>query len=715
MSDNYNYDYVSGVDPAPKKNGSRIAIITAAVLGVAAGGGAAAYNLSPLVKNQVKLRVCSAESYSAWVYEENSQTIAKEAADRYRRYLDDAGGGKSFGYTLKYDVSDEAKDKLLEKLGDVDDTSKELKNFISAVEDTESLTLNVEQAGSGNSTSARAGFSRNDESIIAVDTFIDMESLETYLRIPDLKDQWLFIDSSEMLSGLNSDDVNYLRKCLTDPGSVLTPDELETEIQRYVDLWNKSVSDVKVEKKSDVEIGDITVDYTVINVKLTPEKMEEVRDAFVNEMKKDDILRSIVVDRTKSMTAEEYEEKLDKALARKASTKDELDIYTYVDPTGVIRGMKVSNPDGVLIDTAMGIKDDQMRGFVNSDKGSAQLKAALTDGKMTGDIVITDEDGKDTRISFTDYETVNKDLCFFNADVTVSRDDNTFGLKFVGDPSSQQVIADINADTGDGRMDFGTVSLRLSVNDAKSIEIPDKGSALEIDRDNFSFKDVFTEEEMTSFLEGFYDKLGLGSDYGSELAGLIYDNDDLMGDIASMDTDSYDFGLTDEEWDEEDEEDSDTSAFSFPEYPDEEAVSEYLFQPGENQAYLVTIDNNFRVNTLSNDSGKVAKGAETADVNGAGTYTVSVDADCESFRKVSGDAPAGLMFSTLMINGLTEADKDRVTVDSVLLDGKEVEVPETEPEYMDMGEGGPAVFVNIFMNGDGIGEWKKLEVTFTVK
>ena len=715
MSDNYNYDYVSGVDPAPKKNGSRIAIITAAVLGVAAGGGAAAYNLSPLVKNQVKLRVCSAESYSAWVYEENSQTIAKEAADRYRRYLDDAGGGKSFGYTLKYDVSDEAKDKLLEKLGDVDDTSKELKNFISAVEDTESLTLNVEQAGSGNSTSARAGFSRNDESIIAVDTFIDMESLETYLRIPDLKDQWLFIDSSEMLSGLNSDDVNYLRKCLTDPGSVLTPDELETEIQRYVDLWNKSVSDVKVEKKSDVEIGDITVDYTVINVKLTPEKMEEVRDAFVNEMKKDDILRSIVVDRTKSMTAEEYEEKLDKALARKASTKDELDIYTYVDPTGVIRGMKVSNPDGVLIDTAMGIKDDQMRGFVNSDKGSAQLKAALTDGKMTGDIVITDEDGKDTRISFTDYETVNKDLCFFNADVTVSRDDNTFGLKFVGDPSSQQVIADINADTGDGRMDFGTVSLRLSVNDAKSIEIPDKGSALEIDRDNFSFKDVFTEEEMTSFLEGFYDKLGLGSDYGSELAGLIYDNDDLMGDIASMDTDSYDFGLTDEEWDEEDEEDSDTPAFSFPEYPDEEAVSDYLFQPGENQAYLVTIDNNFRVNTLSNDSGKVAKGAETADVNGAGTYTVSVDADCESFRKVSGDAPAGLMFSTLMINGLTEADKDRVTVDSVLLDGKEVEVPETEPEYMDMGEGGPAVFVNLFMNGDGIGEWKKLEVTFTVK
>lgn len=715
MSDNYNYDYVSGVDPAPKKNGSRIAIITAAVLGVAAGGGAAAYNLSPLVKNQVKLRVCSAESYSAWVYEENSQTIAKEAADRYRRYLDDAGGGKSFGYTLKYDVSDEAKDKLLEKLGDVDDTSKELKNFISAVEDTESLTLNVEQAGSGNSTSARAGFSRNDESIIAVDTFIDMESLETYLRIPDLKDQWLFIDSSEMLSGLNSDDVNYLRKCLTDPGSVLTPDELETEIQRYVDLWNKSVSDVKVEKKSDVEIGDITVDYTVINVKLTPEKMEEVRDAFVNEMKKDDILRSIVVDRTKSMTAEEYEEKLDKALARKASTKDELDIYTYVDPTGVIRGMKVSNPDGVLIDTAMGIKDDQMRGFVNSDKGSAQLKAALTDGKMTGDIVITDEDGKDTRISFTDYETVNKDLCFFNADVTVSRDDNTFGLKFVGDPSSQQVIADINADTGDGRMDFGTVSLRLSVNDAKSIEIPDKGSALEIDTDNFSFKDVFTEEEMTSFLEGFYDKLGLGSDYGSELAGLIYDNDDLMGDIASMDTDSYDFGLTDEEWDEEDEEDSDTSAFSFPEYPDEEAVSDYLFQPGENQAYLVTIDNNFRVNTLSNDSGKVAKGAETADVNGAGTYTVSVDADCESFRKVSGDAPAGLMFSTLMINGLTEADKDRVTVDSVLLDGKEVEVPETEPEYMDMGEGGPAVFVNLFMNGDGIGEWKKLEVTFTVK
>ncbi|HBB72364.1 MAG TPA: hypothetical protein DCZ71_07130 [Ruminococcus sp.] len=715
MSDNYNYDYVSGVDPAPKKNGSRIAIITAAVLGVAAGGGAAAYNLSPLVKNQVKLRVCSAESYSAWVYEENSQTIAKEAADRYRRYLDDAGGGKSFGYTLKYDVSDEAKDKLLEKLGDVDDTSKELKNFISAIEDTESLTLNVEQAGSGNSTSARAGFSRNDESIIAVDTFIDMESLETYLRIPDLKDQWLFIDSSEMLSGLNSDDVNYLRKCLTDPGSVLTPDDLETEIQRYVDLWNKSVSDVKVEKKSDVEIGDITVDYTVINVKLTPEKMEEVRDAFVNEMKKDDILRSIVVDRTKSMTAEEYEEKLDKALARKASTKDELDIYTYVDPTGVIRGMKVSNPDGVLIDTAMGIKDDQVRGFVNSDKGSAQLKAALTDGKMTGDIVITDEDGKDTRISFTDYETVNKDLCFFNADVTVSRDDNTFGLKFVGDPSSQQVIADINADTGDGRMDFGTVSLRLSVNDAKSIEIPDKGSALEIDRDNFSFKDVFTEEEMTSFLEGFYDKLGLGSDYGSELAGLIYDNDDLMGDIASMDTDSYDFGLTDEEWDEEDEEDSDTPAFSFPEYPDEEAVSDYLFQPGENQAYLVTIDNNFRVNTLSNDSGKVAKGAETADVNGAGTYTVSVDADCESFRKVSGDAPAGLMFSTLMINGLTEADKDRVTVDSVLLDGKEVEVPETEPEYMDMGEGGPAVFVNLFMNGDGIGEWKKLEVTFTVK
>ena len=60
MSNEFNfsnsYDSVYGVDPVPrKKKGAKIAIIAASVLGVAAGGGAAAYNLSPFVKNQVKI------------------------------------------------------------------------------------------------------------------------------------------------------------------------------------------------------------------------------------------------------------------------------------------------------------------------------------------------------------------------------------------------------------------------------------------------------------------------------------------------------------------------------------------------------------------------------------------------------------------------------------------------------------------------------------
>ena len=107
MDLNYQGDSVSGVEPAKKRKGAVIGGVTAGALAVAVGGGAAAYALSDVIKNQVKLTISKPESYYTWVTEKNSSELATQISEAYRTYLEEAKKGTTSNVSLKFDTSED--------------------------------------------------------------------------------------------------------------------------------------------------------------------------------------------------------------------------------------------------------------------------------------------------------------------------------------------------------------------------------------------------------------------------------------------------------------------------------------------------------------------------------------------------------------------------------------------------------------------------------
>ena len=77
-------DVVSGVEKAPKKKtGVIVGGVCAGVVAVAAIGGVAAYNLSDVVKNKIKLATMKPAEYYSWVTETNAEKSAESAAESF--------------------------------------------------------------------------------------------------------------------------------------------------------------------------------------------------------------------------------------------------------------------------------------------------------------------------------------------------------------------------------------------------------------------------------------------------------------------------------------------------------------------------------------------------------------------------------------------------------------------------------------------------------
>lgn len=178
-------------------------------------------------------------------------------------------------------------------------------------------------------------------------------------------------------------------------------------------------------------------------------------------------------------------------------------------------------------------------------------------------------------------------------------------------------------------------------------------------------------------------------------------------------------------------------------------------QPG--QAYLAMTDSQVWVQYWgsSTDSGyMLAYDAGVADITGNGTYTVSVNADTKGFiYDVTGDVdgeytPSGIGFAAVIIKDGEKLTPDAIiTIDKITIDGEEVEMTgknytSTEDgcirsniynHYIDTpsgdarstegsiydADGNPIVddadeYTPQIIDGSAIGEWKKIEVTFTV-
>lgn len=558
-------DSVSGVETiTKKKRGKKIAIISGISVAALAGGGAIAYNVSPLVKNQVKLHTSSAKNYYAWVNEENAGDLAKSIADSYSEALDKYEKGTTEKFAVEYKVSDGAKEAFLtEVLGSdyKDEVDEDTQQLLDIVNNIEQLKIGIDGSTKKNLMALNLYGELNNEELVSLDFAGDFDQMALFARIPQLSEQYLGFSFKELLEEEIDDQTTLetIMDVLNDPASYLSPSELEKEINRYVSVWNKSVSKVKVEKKEEIGIGDIDVKYTVATVKIDEKTGEKIGENFMEALKNDEIIKEIVVEKLGIVDEEEYEKTfeedeeedididededfdLDEEDEDDKDEKEQIVSFsTYIDAKGVIRGFSLSDNSDEKNDIRFIIGKDgkDVRGeFVAITEGNEQFSAILTADESKGsydgsiditvhdydydfndddELVVSDDKTTNISVEFEDFKIVDEEKCYVEGDITlVIPDTDPIELNLESDGKSQTINYNIVIDD----TDFGTISLITSTKDGFEADVPSMDDAFEID-ENFENDDIFSyvsEEELVDFVKELLKKIGFSDELAEEI------------------------------------------------------------------------------------------------------------------------------------------------------------------------------------------------------
>lgn len=558
-------DSVSGVETiTKKKRGKKIAIISGISVAALAGGGAIAYNVSPLVKNQVKLHTSSAKNYYAWVNEENAGDLAKSIADSYSEALDKYEKGTTEKFAVEYKVSDGAKEAFLtEVLGSdyKDEVDEDTQQLLDIVNNIEKLKIGIDGSTKKNLMALNVYGELNDEELVSLDFAGDFDQMALFARIPQLSEQYIGFSFKELLEEEIDDQTTLetIMDVLNDPASYLSPSELEKEINRYVSVWNKSVSKVKVEKKEEIGIGDIDVKYTVATVKIDEKTGEKIGENFLEALKDDEIIKEIVVEKLGIVDEEEYEKTfeedeeedididededfdLDEEDEDDKDEKEQIVSFsTYIDAKGVIRGFSLSDNSDEKNDIRFIIGKDgkDVRGeFVAITDGNEQFSAILTADESKGsydgyidiavhdydydfndddELVVSDDEATNISVEFEDFKIVDEEKCYVEGDITlVIPDTDPIKLNLESDGKSQTINYNIVIDD----TDFGTISLITSTKDGFEADVPSMDDAFEID-ENFENDDIFSyvsEEELVDFVKELLKKIGFSDELAEEI------------------------------------------------------------------------------------------------------------------------------------------------------------------------------------------------------
>lgn len=608
---------VSGVDNVTKKGkGRKAALIGGISAAVVVGGSATAYAASDTVKNQVKLRLSSPEKYYAWVTENNSKNLGQILSENYKKSIDNMEKGTEAKFKLSFEPTQNAKDMLIDEVFG-GKSNEETKQFEDIIKNNDSIGIAVDCSSKKGKTEGSFGLELSDKRVVGIDAAIDADAMDYFVRIPELKEQWIGVSLGETMDELMSDEeanavLQTYKDIMNDPASFLSPEELETEVNRYAGVWANFADEVKLEKKESVDICDITVNYTVATVELTEMDTCKLGVEFLKELKDDDIIRDIVVDKIKAVDdKDEYKKSINDALdeLKEQLEEDDFDedtvftIDTYIDPTGTIRGFGFEAEEEKLT-MVLGKDGNDVRGemkFVSDGEEEFSVKLTAEEegkDKYSGDVTIEypktsydyDEDEGKMRsntetqkavIKFDEFEVVDKEKGYFNGDFVINIPDvDPIDLSFSSDGKQQEVSYELRFDG----TDYGKLKFAYSVDYGTSVDVPSKDSAFMVDvkdADNFKLEEYATQDEFNKFAKGIMTQVGIDDKTADELAK--YATEELYDAADSgLDIDDDDFDLDDDEFDfdDEDREEKKTTSSAFDDDDDDYSFN-FEFDPSQ--------------------------------------------------------------------------------------------------------------------------------------
>jgi len=518
------------------------------------GGSALAYNLSDTVKNTVKLAMLKPDDYYAWVYEKNAEDQSDEISKAYSEYLEKYKNGTSASISLKYEASDSVKDYLLESIfGTSVDTSgnQEIETISNIINNIDSIELGIDAAANEGTVLETIYGSLNGDKLASAEIAIDLDSYNYFARVPELTEKWIGVDMGSMMDELDSESqevLDLIKDVTGDLESYISPDELSDLIRRYTAVWTENIKDVELEKKENISIGDVEVEYTVITAEINEEKAFDLCKAYIDEVSNDKMIKEIIIDKLDVCSEDEYNELFEELLEDFEDKKnvefgdDVLTFVTYVDSTGTIRGYDMSMSDNFSVNCIYGADDDNIAGEMKFTNDGEEILSAVLDAEKDKDIytgnidcAVVDDYGDKTEFSidFDDFEVVDEEKGYVNGNVAINVPGGVkVELELKADKKAQNIIYDADF----GVMNLGTFTLSLSSDESAKVSMPETDDALMIDENisSLGLDDYVTESEMRNFINGICKKIGLPDEITSmledemadELYGYSYDYDE---------------------------------------------------------------------------------------------------------------------------------------------------------------------------------------------
>ena len=579
---------VSGVENVTRKaRGRKAALMAGGIAAVIAGGFITAYAASDTVKNQLKLRVSSPEKYYSWVTEKNSQDLGKKVAGYYRTALDNYEKGQSTNIKLTYEPSEDAKSLIIDELfsGGISDEAEQAKDIIN---NSSSCSLCAGYKVKKGDFNTNIGFELNEKNIVGFDIAGSARNFDYFFRVPQLKEQWLGIEQGEEdenrigFSYITRQFTKIYQQILEDPSSLITPEEVEAEVNRYAGIWGSFADEVELEKKESVDICDITVNYTVATVELTDKDLDKLALEYLNELKEDNTLKNILINKLEVIEDEaEYNEEIDDEIDYIKEELEENDydnnvvltVDTYIDATGTIRGFGLGSEDDKLT-MLIGKDGSDVRGEVrfmdgSDEEFSIKLNAVESGKSYSGDVTVTYEDydyksedylKKDAVIKFVNAELKDNEKGYFNGDIIINIPDiDPINISCSTDGKSQEIAYEAKIDG----TDYGRVKLVYSADFGAVPELPGKSDAFMIDVQNardIKLDDYVEKSDFTAFLKKMFTDIGFEEDTADEFAEELSDRAyDAADNDFDWDEDDFDIDFDDDDFDidfgDEDEDD----------------------------------------------------------------------------------------------------------------------------------------------------------------
>lgn len=549
---------VTPVKKKKKGKGKKIAIISGITAAVLVGGGIAAYNLSDFVKNQVNLLIMKPDEYYAWVTEKNASAYADKTAKSYSDDIDTFDNGKTTSIELKYDISDEIKDILIEKINeDPDGTSADIDMLSKIINNADDLSILL--TGQSKETDAQfsLGTNLNGDSLLTLDIAFDLLEPKLFMRYPEMKEQWIGMDLIESIySNMENDDdketfdkvLSFYQGIIDDPSEFISPKELKAAVNNYSAAWIKSISDVDRKRREKVSIGDITTKYTTLDVDIDSELAVEILRNILKEASDDKVIKRTVIDRLDLLSEDEYEDLFDTVLkASKFVDTDSDDIVslkTYIDPLGTIRGFSLYEDDTEVF-YALG---------KHKDNYAIEFSVTADDTKMVSFVIDAEETSKETYEGTLCIDLDEEFVSFFvneekksteNYTITMDFENMTIGsldnikltgdavlnipdhepikLEFDGKDKTQNISYNIKFDN----TDYGEITLTFKTKDKSSFEIPEVEDSYMIapeETDSFDFYDYMEYEDILTFATDLLIKIGFDEDIAAEVAENVADD-----------------------------------------------------------------------------------------------------------------------------------------------------------------------------------------------